>query len=81
MPLHLVCLLSLKRVMALQFTKVQIPTRIPEKFVAALFSGILVISGIVVVAGRQLTNYHYQVSQAHGIPLLARVKKLICDST
>ena len=42
--------------------RVQIPTRIPEKVVVALFSGILVISGIVVVAGRQLTNY--QVSQA-----------------
>ena len=42
--------------------EIQIPTRIPEKVVVALFSGILVISGIVVVAGRQLTNY--QVSQA-----------------
>ena len=42
--------------------QIQIPTRIPEKVVVALFSGILVISGIVVVAGRQLTNY--QVSQA-----------------
>ena len=31
--------------------KVQIPTRIPEKFVVALFSGVLVNSGIVVVAG------------------------------
>ena len=30
---------------------VQIPTRIPEKIVVALFSGILVISGILVVAG------------------------------
>ena len=42
--------------------QVQIPTRIPEKVVVAIFSGILVISGIVVVAGRQLTNY--QVSKA-----------------
>ena len=41
---------------------IQIPTRIPEKVVVALFSGILVISGIVVVDGRHLTNY--QVSQA-----------------
>ena len=40
----------------------QIPIRIPEKVVVARFSGILVISGIVVVAGRLLTNY--QVSQA-----------------
>ena len=45
---------------------IQIPTRIPEKIIVALFSGILVISGIVVVAGRQLTNY--QVSQAFFVP-------------
>ena len=32
--------------------EVQIPTRIPEKIVVALFSGILVNSGILVVAGR-----------------------------
>ena len=32
-------------------TPVQIPTRIPEKIVVAIFSGILVNSGIVVVAG------------------------------
>ena len=30
---------------------IQIPTRIPEKIVVALFSGILVISGTLVVAG------------------------------
>ena len=32
-----------------QILEIQIPTRIPEKVVVALFSGILVISGIVVV--------------------------------
>ena len=31
---------------------VQIPTRIPEKIVVGPFSGILVNSGILVVAGR-----------------------------
>ena len=31
---------------------VQIPTRIPEKIVVALFSGIVVNSGILVEAGR-----------------------------
>ena len=30
--------------------EIQIPTRIPEKIVVALFSGILVNSGILVVA-------------------------------
>ena len=36
---------------------VQIPTRIPEKIVVALFSGILVNSGILVVAERvQITS-------------------------
>ena len=30
--------------------KIQIPTRIPEKIVVALFSGILVNSGILVIA-------------------------------
>ena len=38
---------------SIQSIQVQIPTRIPEKIVVALFSGILVNSGIlVVVAGR-----------------------------
>ena len=35
-------------------TQVQIPTRTPEKIVVALFSGILVNSGIQVEAGRQI---------------------------
>ena len=35
---------------------IQIPTRIPEKIVVALFSGILVNSGILVVAGTVLTS-------------------------
>ena len=34
------------------FNEVQIPTRIPEKIVAALFSGILVNSGILVVGNK-----------------------------
>ena len=35
---------------------VQIPTRIPEKIVVALFSGIVVNSGILVEAGRPHTS-------------------------
>ena len=34
---------------------IQTPTRIPEKIVVALFSGILVNSGIQVEAGRHIT--------------------------
>ena len=37
--------------MAVLGFEIQIPTRKPEKIVVALFSGILVNSGILVVAG------------------------------
>ena len=37
------------------YVEIQIPTRIPEKIVVALFYVILVNSGILVVAGRLLT--------------------------
>ena len=45
---------------------VQIPTRIPEKIVVALFSVIVVNSGIVVVAGRLHTSKSKTPSLLHG---------------
>ena len=46
---------------------VQIPTRIPEKIVVALFSGILVNSGILVVAGRLQNNGKCVILLTQGI--------------
>ena len=47
---------SVRIILNASFYTVQIPTRIPEKIVVALFSGILVNSGILVVAGIVLSK-------------------------